>query len=192
MTADPIVTATIVLAAGGSSRFGSPKLAAPVDGRPMLTGLLETLADHAPKPRVVVLGAHAEVIGDLIPDDEWSIVINDDHSDGLGSSLRAGLAAVEEADQVLVVLGDLAWLQGEAISRVMEHAGDSDAYVVRAFEGEVPGHPLLLRGEALEIARGHAGEGGMLPHLSELSVDRVECEGLGVASDVDTIDDLES
>jgi len=32
----------------------------------------------------------------------------------------------------------------------------------------------------------------MLPHLSELSVERVECEGLGVASDVDSIDDLES
>ena len=186
------MTATIVLAAGESSRFGSPKLAASVDGRPMLTGLLETLADHAPKPRVVVLGMHAELIGDLVPDGEWSIVINENRSGGLGSSLRVGLAAVEEADQVLVVLGDLAWLQGEAIARVMEHAGDSDAEVVRAFDGEMPGHPLLLRGEALEVARGHTGEGGMLAHLSKLSVDRVECEGLRVASDVDRIEDLES
>lgn len=190
MTSAAPLTATIVLAAGGSSRFGAPKQAAPVDGRPMLTGLLERLTGSAPQPRVVVLGAQAELIADLVPRGEWSFVINKDWATGIGSSLQAGLAAAPIAEQVLVVLGDLAWLKAEAIERVVQRAQVSNADVVRAFDGDLPGHPLLLRGAALIAARSQSGGSGMRPLLSQLSVDRVECDGLGVASDVDQPDDL--
>ena len=184
------MTATIVLAAGGSSRFGAPKQAAPVDGRPMLTGLLERLTGSAPQPRVVVLGAQAELIADLVPRGEWSVVINKDWATGIGSSLQAGLAAAPIAEQVLVVLGDLAWLKAEAIERVVQRAQVSNADVVRAFDGDLPGHPLLLRGAALIAARSQSGASGMRPLLGQLSVDRVECDGLGVARDVDQPGDL--
>ena len=190
MTSTAPLTATIVLAAGGSARFGAPKQAAPVDGRPMLTGLLERLTGCAPQPRIVVLGAQAELLGDLVPRGEWSVVINEDWATGIGSSLQAGLAAAPIAEQVLVVLGDLAWLQAEAIERVVQRAQVSNADVVRAFDGDLPGHPLLMRGAALIAARSQSGGSGMRPLLSELSVDRVECDGLGVARDVDQPGDL--
>ncbi|MEI6793409.1 MAG: nucleotidyltransferase family protein [Actinomycetes bacterium] len=190
MTSAAPLTATIVLAAGGSARFGAPKQAAPVDGRPMLTGLLERLTGCAPQPRIVVLGAQAELLDDLVPRSDWSVVINKDWAMGIGSSLQVGLAAAPIAEQVVVVLGDLAWLQAEAIERVVQRAQVSNADVVRAFDGDLPGHPLLMRGAALIAARSQSGGSGMRPLLSELSVDRVECDGLGVARDVDQPGDL--
>lgn len=190
MTSTAPLTATIVLAAGGSARFGAPKQAAPVDGRPMLTGLLERLTGCAPQPRIVVLGAQAELLDDLVPRSDWSVVINKDWAMGIGSSLQVGLAAAPIAEQVVVVLGDLAWLQAEAIERVVQRAQVSNADVVRAFDGDLPGHPLLMRGAALIAARSQSGGSGMRPLLSELSVDRVECDGLGVARDVDQPGDL--
>ncbi len=190
MTATAPLTATVVLAAGESSRFGAPKQAALVDGRPMLTALLERLAGSAPQPRVVVIGAHAELLEDLVPTAEWSVVVNDDWASGVGSSLRAGLAAVPDAEQVVVVLGDLAWLQTEAIDRVVERAQVSGADLIRAFDGDLPGHPVLLRGAALLMARSQSADNGMRFLIDQLSVDRVECGGLGVASDVDEAEDL--
>ena len=190
MTSTAPLTATIVLAAGGSARFGAPKQAAPVDGRPMLTGLLERLTGCAPQPRIVVLGAQAELLDDLVPRSDWSVVINKDWAMGIGSSLQVGLAAAPIAEQVVVVLGDLAWLQAEAIERVVQRAQVSNADVVRAFDGDLPGHPLLLRGAALIAARSQSGASGMRPLLGQLSVDRVECDGLGVARDVDQPGDL--
>ena len=190
MTATAPLTATVVLAAGESSRFGAPKQAALVDGRPMLTALLERLAGSAPQPRVVVIGAHAELLEDLVPTAEWSVVVNDDWASGVGSSLRAGLAAVPDAEQVVVVLGDRAWLQTEAIDRVVERAQVSGADLIRAFDGDLPGHPVLLRGAALLMARSQSADNGMRFLIDQLSVDRVECGGLGVASDVDEAEDL--
>jgi CTP:molybdopterin cytidylyltransferase MocA len=190
MTPTASLTATIVLAAGEGSRFGAPKQAALVDGRPMLTALLERLERGAPLPRVVVIGAHAELLDGLVPTGEWSVVVNEDWASGVGSSLRAGLAAVPNAEQVVVVLGDLAWLQAEAIERVMQRAQVSDADVIRAFDGDLPGHPVLLRGPALLVARSQSAGEGMRFLINRFAVDRVDCDGLGVATDVDEVEDL--
>jgi len=77
---------------------------------------------HAPQPRVVVLGAQADLLGDLVLSGEWSIVVNKGWASGVGSSVRTGLASVPDAEQVVETLGDLAWLQAEAIERVVGHA----------------------------------------------------------------------
>ncbi len=122
MTAAAPLTATVILTAGESSRFGSPKQAALVNSRPVLTALLERLAAHAPQSRVVVLGAQADLLGGLVPSGEWSIVVNKGWASGVGSSVRTGLASVPDAEQVVEMLGDLAWLQAEAIERVVGHA----------------------------------------------------------------------
>ena len=107
----------------------------------------------------------------------------------MGASLRAGLAAAPSASAVLVVLADLPWLRREAVERVCAAAAAGEAEVVRAFDADVPGHPVLIRGEALDRARG-APDAGLRVALAGLAVERVPCEGLGVARDVDVPADL--
>lgn len=180
----------LVLAAGAGTRFGGDKQMAPVGGRPMLTRVLEELNGLGAK-RVVVLGASAERFSPLVPADEWEVTRAERWSDGPGASLRAGLATAPEATAALVVLGDLAFLRREAAEKVLTAADASGLEAVRAYEGQRPGHPLLLRGRMLERARIAPNE-GLATLLAGSEVAAVQCRGLGVAQDVDRPADLDA
>jgi len=101
--------ASIILAAGGSTRMGRPKMLLPfADG----TVLSAAVAPHleAGVPRVVVvLGDRADDVraqGGLASDPRLRVVVNDAWAEGMASSIRRGLAVCQDADAVLIALGD--------------------------------------------------------------------------------------
>jgi CTP:molybdopterin cytidylyltransferase MocA len=182
--------ATVVLAAGAGSRFGGAKQLALAGGQPLLSRVLRAL-DDVGDDRVVVLGAAAEQVGAAPIYDGWRPVVAEDWAAGPGASLRAGLRATPGARSALIVLGDLPWLRREAAERVLEagrSGGGSEA--ARAFDGDVPGHPVLVWGRLLERARA-APDQGLGPLLAGSKIIRVPCTGLGVACDVDRRTDLD-
>jgi nicotine blue oxidoreductase len=180
--------ATIVLAAGEGRRFDGVKQIADVGGHPALARVLNTL-DRAAARQIVVLGAHAKAVEPVVPAG-WEVVRASDWAAGPGASLRAALAAACASTAALVVLGDLPWLDRRAVDRVLDAADRSTLEVVRAFESGAPGHPLFLRGNALEAAR-RAPDEGMKAVLADLEVKPVDCTGLGVAKDVDRRADID-
>ena len=110
----------VVLAAGTASRFGSPKLLAPLAGRAVLQHVLDTLAGAGVGRVVVVLGAHAEAIEAAITWRSERRAYNPRPEDGLGSSLRIGLAAVDPAsDAALIVLGDQPTLRADVVDTLL-------------------------------------------------------------------------
>jgi molybdenum cofactor cytidylyltransferase len=171
--------AIVVLAAGAGTRFGGAKQLASIDGRPALVRVLDAVAGLG-APQVVVLGAHVERVVGLLEGMDWRAVVAPDWQLGPGASLRVGLAVVPDAEAALIVLGDLPWLDPEAARRVAAAVGP----VARAYEGDEPGHPLLLRGEALAAARA-APDAGMREALAGFRQAKVRCDGLGVARDLD-------
>lgn len=180
--------ATVVLAAGSGSRYGGSKQLAELAGRPLLARVLEAVEGFG-QPQLVVLGAEAERVRAAVPEERWQAVVAPGWRAGIGASLRAGIAAAGGATAALIVLGDLPWLRREAVERVLAVAAECDCEAVRAFEGDAPGHPLLLRGSLLAAARAAPDE-GLREVLSRTPVRRVDCAGLGVARDVDTAADL--
>lgn len=174
--------ATIVLAAGAGSRFGGGKQLAEIAGTPMLTRVLDTVAAVTRPPRVVVLGAAADVVAAAIPSG-WTTVIAGDWDRGPGASLRAGLAAVPAAQAALIVLGDLPWLSGEAVRRVRA-ALAPDVVAARATDAGRPGHPVLIGPELIAAAR-QAPDAGLAGLLRSAATLAVPCDGLGVIDDVD-------
>ena len=184
----------IVLAAGSSSRFGSPKLLAPLAGRPLLQHALDALAAAAVDDVAVVLGdEQAEVVRAIAWRGERRVV-NERPGDGLSSSLRAGLdAAAEDAgvEAVLVVLGDQPTLRPETIRRVVEAAEASPALFVRARHA-VDGapNPVLVRRAAWAAAAGLSGDRGLGPLLAERPELVLDVPVDGASPDVDTPGDL--
>src|SRR5512137_476084 len=83
----------MLLAAGSSSRFGSPKQLADIAGRPMLARTLETVSQLERRHAVtVVLGANAERLEPLVRAASATVAFNPDHALGMASSIRVGLA----------------------------------------------------------------------------------------------------
>ena len=164
------MTAAVILAAGASSRFGSPKqdvLLAPVLRRVRASSVDEI---------VVVLGAHElDVDAHTVRCPQWER--------GPGASLRCGLASLgREIDAAVVVLADGPDLSPLAIDRVIAawQRGESD--VVAASYGGARGHPVLL-GRSAWAAVPEEGARALEPLL-------VPCDDLGAPGDVDTPADL--
>ena len=163
--------AALVLAAGASTRFGSPKQAV------LLEPVLERVR-RSPEidEVVVVLGAHeVETSARSVHCPEWER--------GPGASLRCGLAALgDEVEAAVVVLGDGPELDPRAIDRVVAAWRNGGSERVAATYGGVRLHPLLL-------ARSAWGE---IPDegLRELPTELVRCDDLSPPGDVDFADDL--
>ena len=161
----------VVLAAGASTRFGSPKQAV------VLEPVLERVRDSAAiDDVVVVLGAHeVETSARSVLCSEWEL--------GPGASLRCGLAALgEDVEAAVVLLGDGPTLDPRAIDRVVAAWRESGAGRVAATYGGVRLHPLLL---ARSVWGTVPDEG-----LRELPAQLVPCDDLEPPGDVDFADDL--
>ncbi len=184
----------IVLAAGSASRFGSPKLLAPLAGRPLLQHALDALAAAGVDDVAVVLGdEHAEIEAAIAWRGE-RLVINERPGDGLSSSLRVGLDAGAEDDGVegvLVLLGDQPMIRPETIRRVLDAAEASPALFVRArHAADGAPNPVFVRRAAWAMAAGLSGDRGLGPILAARPELVLDVAVDGASPDVDTPDDL--
>jgi CTP:molybdopterin cytidylyltransferase MocA len=181
-----MMTAALVLAAGAGRRFGATKQLATLRGRPLLEHALAAVT--AVSPRVVVLGHAADEIRARADLHGAAPVVCPDWEEGQAASLRCGLAALPDADAVLVVLGDQPGLTVAAVDAVLAAGGDEDA--VRATYGGTPGHPVLLRRPLLARAGELRGDAGFRDLLRDARVRTVEVGHLAAAQDVDAPADL--
>jgi CTP:molybdopterin cytidylyltransferase MocA len=162
--------AAVVLAAGASTRFGSPKQAV------LLEPVLERVRSSAAIGDIfVVLGAHE------VESTARSVHCPDWHR-GPGASLRCGLAALgEETEAAVVVLADGPSLDPRAIDRVVAAWRESGAERVAATYAGIRLHPLLLARNAWSDVP-DAG-------LRDLAAELVACDDLDPPGDVDFADD---
>jgi molybdenum cofactor cytidylyltransferase len=86
--------AGIILAAGGSSRFGQPKPLLDWHGKPFARAVAETALAAGLSPVVVVTGAHAEQVEIAVNDLPVIIVRNEGWQGGQSSSIQAGLRSL--------------------------------------------------------------------------------------------------
>ena len=165
-----MVTA-VVLAAGASRRFGSPKqevLLEPVVERVRASAVVDDV--------IVVLGAHeVDTSARSVRCAEWER--------GPGASLRCGLAALgDEVEAAVVVLGDGPELDPRSIDRVVSAWRRSGADRVSATYGGIRLHPLLVA----RAAWTDVPDGG----LRALPAELVPCDDLSAPGDVDFADDI--
>ncbi|WP_158939694.1 NTP transferase domain-containing protein, partial [Streptomyces sp. NRRL S-87] len=90
--------AGLLLAAGGGRRLGGhPKALLPHRGRPLVENAIRVLRDAGCDPIHVVLGASAAEVRERADLSDCTVVDNPDWSEGMGSSLRLGLASLTSA-----------------------------------------------------------------------------------------------
>jgi molybdenum cofactor cytidylyltransferase len=186
------VIAGLVLAAGGASRFGSPKQLAELDGVPLLQHAIDAmLAVPALDRVVVVLGSVAEEVAAAVKFASAEPVVCRDWEEGMAASLRCGVADLEGADWAVVTLGDMPGVTPEAIEAVIGEIGD-DVDAVRAMYGGHGGHPVALSRTLLDRVGSLRGDVGARDLLRDARVREVEALHLARPDDVDTPEELEA
>jgi molybdenum cofactor cytidylyltransferase len=192
---EPVVTGhnipAVVLAAGRSTRMGGPnKLLAEIGGRPLVRIAVEqALASHA-KPVIVVTGHERERVEAALKSLPVQFVHNPDFAQGLGGSVRTGIAAVPAAaDGAIVCLGDMPQVDAALIDRLIAaFAPEQGALaVVPTSEGQ-RGNPVLWSRRFfadLMAIEGDVGARNLINRYGEAVVE-VPVTSKGALVDVDT------
>jgi CTP:molybdopterin cytidylyltransferase MocA len=179
--------AGLLLAAGSGSRLGRPKALVELHGQSLAARGAALLRDGGTDPVLVVTGAAQVSLADvtIVPNPHWST--------GMGSSLRAGLAALpEESGAVVIALVDQPLIGPAVIRRLIEAYQAGACVVVASYAGQRK-NPVLIGREhwsaAAAMAEGDAGAREFLRARADL-ITLVECGDIGRADDLDTGDDL--
>jgi len=118
-----LLTDAIVLAAGSSSRLGQPKQLVKHNGVGLLEGVISTIqSTDLVREILVVLGAHQETIQPMIKDARVRIVVNSDWQNGMGTSLKKGMASLTRtpmADKVLITVCDMPGVNKTLLQRLI-------------------------------------------------------------------------
>ncbi len=85
----------VVLAAGSSSRMGTPKALVRLHDKPILAHVVAAVQGSRVGQVVVVLGHEADRVVSEVPLDGATVVVNRDFTIGMSTSIRAGLRAAD-------------------------------------------------------------------------------------------------
>jgi molybdenum cofactor cytidylyltransferase len=135
----------IVLAAGASRRFGSPKQLVRLDGQSLLQRTLAHTSELLGAGVTVVLGAHAAEIVETLPLGNVGTLINRNWQEGIASSIRIGVQRLPGAcDGVMLVLADQPLVGGETLRRLMTAWRRQPRQIIASRYGSVTGVPAIF------------------------------------------------
>ncbi|MFI5698972.1 NTP transferase domain-containing protein [Streptomyces xanthochromogenes] len=195
--------AGLLLAAGGGRRLGGrPKALLPHRGRPLVENAVRVLREGGCGTVYVVLGAAAAEVRARADLAGCVLIDNPDWSEGMGSSLQAGLEALGKAAAeggrdggaraALVSLVDQPGIGAEAVARVLAAHRSGDSLAAASYDGK-RGHPVLFGAERwADIAASATGDRGARAYLKahEAEIALVECGDVAEPYDIDTEADL--
>ena len=138
----------VVLAAGGSSRFGQPKQLAIFQGEPLVRRIVTAAKDAGCAPVVVVVGAGAAQITPVLAGHSVSIIEHPNWSNGLGSSIAVGVkhAAIIAADLEAVILltCDQPFVNATTLRQLIQLHLENGTTIVASAYAETLGIPALF------------------------------------------------
>jgi molybdenum cofactor cytidylyltransferase len=184
-------TSAILLAAGSAARMGADKLLLPYKGRRLIDFALTPLLDCALVDEVVLV-----VRPDLDPaldHPKCRIVANHDHREGLGSSLRAGVRAVNPAaDAYLVSLADMPGVTVDLVATLIDAFRQCGKPIIVPVYQQRHGHPVIFNRACRDELLRLGGDLGARQLIAEHAdwVEYFPTQDHAVVYDVDTPEDL--
>lgn len=180
----------ILLAAGDSTRLGRPKQLLEFRGAPLLRRAAEAALASRARPVIVVTGHQRERVEAALNGLPVSFAHNPHFAEGLGTSLKTGIAALPaDVDGAIVCLGDMPQVDAGLIDRLIG-ALDPDKgalVVVPTIDGK-RGNPVVWSrrffGDLMTV-EGDVGARYLIGRYPEAVVE-VPLVGNAALTDVDT------
>jgi molybdenum cofactor cytidylyltransferase len=186
-----VITA-LLLAAGASRRFGTAKLVQDLGGAAVVRWSVDALNDTRIADIVVVVPPDHDDLRRALDGSSARLVVNPEADRGMGLSIACGvLATRDEANAVLLALGDEPFVSTDVLRRVLDRYDTGDARIVAPRFAGVIGHPVLFdRAVFAELAKLDGDRGARaIVERDPARVRYVEYDQ-PAPPDVDTPDDL--
>jgi molybdenum cofactor cytidylyltransferase len=152
--------ASVVLAAGVSSRMGRNKLFIELGGRSMLRRVATTAVEAGLDPLLVVVGHERERVQAELADLPHTAVFNADYASGMNTSLRAGFRAIsDEHDGAIVLLADMPFVTTAMVRTLADRFREGEEPLVVSTYGEVVAPPILYGRSLFDELRALEGDG---------------------------------
>lgn len=185
----------IILAAGASTRLGSPKQLLAYKNENLLQHTIDVVEASSVDHITLVLGAHADLIFPHISIGRCHMVRNENWAEGLSSSIRYGLAfAISQnpsLDAVIFILCDQPYLTSEIIDAIiLKHRANAKP-IINCNYGEGYGPPTLFSSALFPLLLKLHGSEGAKSIVKQYAneVDFIDFPGGGI--DIDTLEDYE-
>src|SRR5215213_3283826 len=137
--------AALILAAGASARMGRPKQLLDWEGRPLVRAAAEVALSAQLDPLLVVIGGAQAQVAEALAALPLRMIANPDYAAGQSTSLRAGIAALgQDADAVIVLLGDQPFVTTAIVERLVAEWQASGALIVAPTYAGQRGNPVLF------------------------------------------------
>ena len=193
-TFDASSTSAVILAAGSSTRLGTPKQSLSLEGKPILQHVIDITSACGFAEVMIVLGhAAGDIEAALSLPEGARIVVNPDHLAGQSTSLRCGMDAVEAGSRAAAIfLGDQPRIEGRSIAEVLRAFASSSLPLARAMYRGTPGHPVVVAREAYAqfgAASGDEGARAFLERSEDVVLVHIDADP---PLDIDTWQDFEA
>jgi molybdenum cofactor cytidylyltransferase len=185
----------IILAAGSSSRMGKPKQLLEFDGMTLLTRVSKMASQSKLYPVIAVLGANADLIQAHLDVSGLDIVLNENWEEGMASSLRKGLQAMNEmyshVDAVIILVGDQPYISNQHIEQLIDSQKKSGLPISACSYAGIMGTPALFHKTIFPELMLLEGDIGAKKIIEKRKQDVATVFFDKGVIDIDTIDDYE-
>ncbi len=182
----------MILAAGESKRMGKPKLLLPFGEKTMIETVIDRVIQSRAEKILVVLGSNREKIEKKIGNLPLEIAVNPDFKEGMLSSVQHGFHVLpEDAQAVLIFLGDQPSIPTDVIDRVIDVFRETGkGIVLPVYKGE-RGHPVLIDMKYRHDVKNLNPEVGLreLVYGRPEDILEVEVDNAGILRDINDIED---
>jgi molybdenum cofactor cytidylyltransferase len=183
----------VILAAGKSTRMGEPKQLLKLGGKSLLEHTLSSVRAARISDVILVLGFAAQTISHQVTAEGIKVIVNDAYRQGMGSSLRVGLSALDPLmDAALMVLADQPFVRPETLDQIIDQYQQCSAQIVIPMYRGFRGNPVLLDRSVFPEVMALSGDIGCRAifgdHLE--GIVKAPVDDIGVLLDIDSKDDF--
>ncbi len=187
--------AAVIIAAGSSKRLGRPKQLVALNGETLLQRAINVAREAGAAPVFVVLGAHREEIHARVDLAGSEVIVNREWEEGIASSIRAGIGAVEAQvpglSGVLLLACDQPRVSVEHLCRMLDAFRKDDTSAIASLYMGKRGIPAVFPADSFGELLGLRGDTGARALLSDPDRRVIEIALEGGDIDIDRPEDLE-